>query len=249
MNAIRQTLEIIPAVDVLDGSVVRLLKGDYAASTVYGSAPVAAAKGWIDQGAGLVHIVDLGGARSGETTMDLWRSLGEAGVTFQAGGGIRTPEVAAMVLEAGASRVVMGTAAVREPSLLAEVGASVVAAVDVRGDRATGSGWLDDGRDLAEVLEGLAAARVGRLLVTGISQDGTLAGPDFDLTRRVTDDDRFAVIASGGVGTLDDLDSLSDLGCEAVIIGRALYEGRFTLPEALARAVGRERPGEQPFGP
>ncbi len=230
-----QPLAIIPAVDVLDGRVVRLHQGDYRQVTAYGADPLLAASQWIDEGADLVHVVDLEGARSGSTDFGLWDRLGAAGLPFQAGGGIRTSAAARSVLSAGAKRVVMGTAAVWDPAVLSEVGPDVVAAVDVRGEVATGAGWLDEGRDLGSVLGALAAAGVFRLLVTGIGRDGTLRGPDVDLTKRVAADERFSIIASGGVGTLVDLDSLVELGCEAVVVGRALYEGRFTLAEARRR--------------
>lgn len=231
-------MEVIPAVDVLEGKVVRLLRGDYSRVTEYGSDPVEAARSWIGEGATQVHVVDLNGARSGEVDYALWERLGSAGVRFQAGGGIRTPEIARRVLDLGAERVVMGTAAVWQPESLSGLGHGVVASVDVRGDKATGQGWLDEGRSLSEVLDGLAGAGVVRVLVTGIGRDGTLEGADVDLTRSVIDDGRFAVIASGGVGILTDLDPLAALGCEAVIVGRALYDRRFTLAEARARVGG-----------
>ncbi|CAN5896788.1 bifunctional 1-(5-phosphoribosyl)-5-((5-phosphoribosylamino)methylideneamino)imidazole-4-carboxamide isomerase/phosphoribosylanthranilate isomerase PriA [soil metagenome] len=238
MNPGQTPLTIIPAVDVLEGKVVRLLKGDYGRVTEYGPDPVAAALRWMDEGAELVHVVDLEGARSGATDFALWERVASAGVSFQAGGGIRTAVDALAVLGIGAQRVVMGTKAVWDPAVLAEVEPHAVAAVDVRGEMATGAGWRGEGRHLESVLDGLAAAGVGRLLVTGIGRDGTLEGPDIDLTKAVVDDERFSVIASGGVGALADLDSLVSLGCEAVIVGRALYEGRFSLEEALGR-VGR----------
>ena len=227
--------EIIPAVDILDGRVVRLERGDYSRVTGYATDPVGTARGWMDQGAVRVHVVDLDGARTGHTDLALWERLGAGGVVFQAGGGVRSAAIAAAVLEAGAERVVMGTSAVWEPESLTGWGERVVAAVDVRGGKATGAGWLDGGRDIAEVLEGLAAAGVPRLLVTGISRDGMLAGPDFELTRSVVSDERFGVIASGGVAQLADVDVLAAMGCEAAVVGRALYEGRFTLTEALDR--------------
>lgn len=236
MPSARQTpLEIIPAVDVLDGKVVRLEQGDYARSTKYGVAPVVAARKWMDQGAARVHVVDLNGARTGQTDVDLWQRLAVAGVIFQAGGGVRTAATARAVLDAGAQRVVMGTSAVWEPEALAGLGDQAVAAVDVRAGKATGAGWFDEGRDLGSVLDDLAEVQVRRLLVTGISRDGMLSGPDLELTRTVLADDRFGVIASGGVGELADLDLLAGLGCEAVVVGRALYEGRFTLADALRR--------------
>jgi phosphoribosylformimino-5-aminoimidazole carboxamide ribotide isomerase len=230
------TLQIIPAVDVLDGRVVRLLHGDYRRVTEYAPDPVAQAHAWKEQGAALVHVVDLEGARTGEPSVELWEALAAAGVRFQVGGGIRGAGAARRALEAGAERVVMGTAAVWEPEALSAVGdpLRVVAAVDVRDGRATGAGWLDGGRRTEEVLDGLAAHGIRRLLVTGIGRDGTLQGPDLDLTWSVVADGRFAVLASGGVASLEDVAAVAALGCEGVIVGRALYEGRFTLAEAMA---------------
>lgn len=229
-------MQVIPAVDVLDGEVVRLYRGDYARATRYGSDPVEAARGWMSEGAELVHVVDLAAARSGLSDPEIWEQLAAGGVVFQAGGGIRSAADARRALEAGAARVVMGTAAVWSPEELDGLGDSVVAAVDVRGSKATGEGWLDEGREVADVLDGLAAVGVERVLVTGIGRDGTLEGADVDLTRAVVQDERFSVIASGGVGTLADLDPLAELGCEAVVVGRALYDRRFTLAEAQERA-------------
>jgi phosphoribosylformimino-5-aminoimidazole carboxamide ribotide isomerase len=235
MDSARQTLEVIPAIDVLDGKVVRLVRGDYTSVTEYGPDPVGTALGWLTQGAARVHVVDLAGARTGHVDLGLWERLASAGAIFQAGGGIRTADDAHRVLGLGAERVVMGTAAVWEPEALIGLGERVVAAVDVKGGRATGGGWLDEGRSHVAVLDGLAAVGVGRVLVTGIGRDGTLEGPDLTLTRSVLDDDRFAVIASGGVGSLADLDTLVALGCEAVVVGKALYDRRFTLAEARER--------------
>jgi phosphoribosylformimino-5-aminoimidazole carboxamide ribotide isomerase len=231
-----QPLQIIPAVDVLEGRAVRLLRGDYDQVTVYADDPVEQALVWHSQGAELVHVVDLDGARSGDPDLGLWRRLAGAGVPFQVGGGVRTAALARAALAAGAARVVMGTAAVWSPDVLVEVGdpARVIAAVDVRERSATGGGWTDEGRDLEAVLDDLARYRIERLLVTGIGRDGTMAGPDVELLSEVTQDGRFAVLASGGVGDLDDLGAVAGIGCEGVIVGRALYEGRFTLAEARA---------------
>ncbi len=230
------SFSVIPAVDVLGGRVVRLLRGSYDEVTIYGDDPVARARAWIDAGAPLVHVVDLEGARSGDPDRSLWERLAGAGVPFQVGGGIRTAETARAALAAGAARVVMGTAAVWSPELLAAVGSPhrVVAAVDVRNGRATGAGWLDEGREIAAVLDGLAGAGVGRLLVTGIGSDGTMEGPETVLMGGVVADGRFAVIASGGVGSVDDVAALARMGCEGVIVGRALYEGRIVLADAIA---------------
>lgn len=231
-------LEVIPAVDLLGGQVVRLRQGDYDEVTLYGSDPVAACLRWHDQGAGRVHVVDLEGARRGLVDLRLWESLAAAGVRFQAGGGIRSVDTARQVLDCGADRVVMGTAAVWAGHTLSALGERVVAAVDVRAGVATGSGWLDEGRQLPDVLDELAGAGVSRLLVTGISRDGMLSGPDLTLTATMVSDRRFSVIASGGVSTLEDLDDLAAVGCEAAVVGRALYDGRFSLEEARIRMAG-----------
>lgn len=233
-------LEIIPAVDVLDGAVVRLTHGDFDAVTVYDDSPVRRARQWMDEGAKLVHVVDLDGARTGKPDPHLWEALAAAGVSFQVGGGIRTAAVASAALAAGAERVVLGTAAVWDPDVLGAIEQAdrVVAAVDVRGGRATGAGWLDEGRAVGDVLDDLATRGVTRLLVTGIGRDGTMEGPEMELLEAVLADRRFAIIASGGVGTIDDLRRVAESGCEAVIVGRALYESRFTLTQALA-AISR----------
>ncbi len=232
-------MDVIPAVDVLERSVVRLLKGDYDEVTVYGENVVSTAHAWNDRGASLVHVVDLEGARTGSPDVSLWGELGAAGVGFQVGGGIRDVATAEAAIAAGAARVVMGTAAVWDADVLrAVVGAvgadRVVVALDVRDGRATGAGWLDEGRPLDAVVTDIAAAGVRRVLVTGIATDGTMAGPDLGVVADVLRTaPHLAVIGSGGVGTLDDLRHFAAAGVEAAIVGRALYEERFTIEDAL----------------
>jgi len=232
-------MELIPAVDVLDGSVVRLMRGDYDEVTVYDADPVARARRWIDEGADLVHVVDLEGARSGRPDGALWEAMAAAGIRFQVGGGIRDLQTAQQVIDAGAERVVMGTAAVWHPDVLAEVVASlgadrVVAALDVHGGKATGSGWRDEGRWLATVVGDVASAGVIRVLATGIGRDGTMEGPDLAIIReiRAVAPD-LAIQGSGGVGDLDDLRSFVAEALDGAIVGRALYENRFTVAEAI----------------
>jgi phosphoribosylformimino-5-aminoimidazole carboxamide ribotide isomerase len=233
---------VIPAVDMLDGKVVRLRRGGYDDVTVYGDDPSQQLLSWGEQGARMVHVVDLAGARDGSGDRAAWRRLGSTGVPFQIGGGIRSVSVAEDVISAGATRVVLGTAAVWEPGVVAEIVAAmgadrVVAAIDVRAGKATGAGWLDEGRDLAAVLADLTAAGVVRALATGITTDGTLGGPDVGLLYEVLElAPDLALIASGGVGSLDDVAALAGLGVEAAIVGRALYDGRFTLAEAQVAA-------------
>jgi phosphoribosylformimino-5-aminoimidazole carboxamide ribotide isomerase len=228
---------VIPAVDVLDGKVVRLLRGSFTDITVYGLDPLAVAAGWIDGGANLVHLVDLEGARSGQPDRLLWEQFGAAGIPFQVGGGIRDAAAARSALDLGAVRVVMGTTAVWNPRILAEVGSPerVVAAVDVADGEARGEGWEGRGAGIEGVLAGLRANSVNRMLVTAISRDGTMEGPDVSLIKLVKRlAPEMALIASGGVGALTDLRSLADAGCESVIVGRALYEHKFTLEQARA---------------
>ena len=228
---------VIPAVDVLGGRVVRLLRGSFSEVTVYGDDPVAIGRTWIESGADLIHLVDLEGARSGQPDRSLWDRFAAVGVPFQAGGGIRDVATARAALEAGAERVVLGTAAIWSPQILAEIEspARVVAAIDVAEGEALGDGWSGKGLNLEAVLAGLRNNRVERMLVTSISRDGTMSGPDVGLIRNVqTLAPHMALIASGGVGDLRDLQTLADAGCEAAIVGRAIYEKRFTLEEARA---------------
>jgi phosphoribosylformimino-5-aminoimidazole carboxamide ribotide isomerase len=233
---------VIPAVDVLDGRVVRLRQGRYDDVTVFADDPAAMLTSWGDQGARIVHVVDLAGARDGAGDREMWARLGATRVPFQIGGGIRTVETAETAVAAGAARVVLGTAAVWEPGVVAAVvgavGAErVVAAIDVRDGKATGAGWLDEGRDLADVLVDLKAAGVTRALATGIATDGTLAGPDTALLEVVINEaPQLALIASGGVGSLADISAVAELAVEAVIVGRALYANKFSFAAASKAA-------------
>jgi phosphoribosylformimino-5-aminoimidazole carboxamide ribotide isomerase len=229
-------MQVIPAVDILDRRVVRLLHGDYGRVTPYSDDPVEVATQWVSQGADLVHVVDLTGARSGHPDQQIWEDMAAAGIPFQVGGGIRTQDTARAALRAGANRVVMGTSAVWNPEILAQVDEidRVVAALDIRAGRARGEGWLDEGRSAKDAVSDLRRIGVRRLLVTGIERDGAMTGPDLDLLQTIGPMSDMALIASGGVGGISDLRAVAALGCEAVIVGRALYEKRFTLAEAMA---------------
>jgi phosphoribosylformimino-5-aminoimidazole carboxamide ribotide isomerase len=237
-------VQVIPAVDVLGGAVVRLRRGDFDDSSVYGDDPASAVRRFGRSGADLVHVVDLEGARTGRSGRDLWHRVGAAGVPFQAAGGLRSTAAALEAVEAGAVRVVVGTAAVWAPEVLAEIidalgEQRVVAAVDVREGRARGAGWTDEGLPLGEVVGAALEAGVVRLMVTAVSRDGTMAGPDLGLLRRVLGAVHVPVIAAGGITSTVDVRALAALGVEAVVIGRALYEGKLTLAAALEAAQVR----------
>jgi phosphoribosylformimino-5-aminoimidazole carboxamide ribotide isomerase len=236
---------VIPALDVLAGRVVRLMQGDYDRVSEYDKDPTGVALRFVDEGALLVHIVDLNAARGQKRSLGLVQSLGALGVPFQIGGGIRTPRAARETLRMGAQRIVIGSALLADDatlrSMVDEVGPQVVvAAIDVRKGRALGSGWLDEGVPLADALTRLADLGIVRALVTGIEADGTMEGPSWGTLAKVRESaPDLALIASGGVGSLADIRALSrsELSFEAAIVGRALYEGRFTLSEAIAAAT------------
>jgi phosphoribosylformimino-5-aminoimidazole carboxamide ribotide isomerase len=237
-------MELLPAIDVLNGAVVRLRQGREDDVTVYGDDPSARLRTWAEEGASLVHVVDLSGAIEGTWNRSLWEALGATGIRFQAGGGIRSLDAAVETIAAGAVRVVLGSAVVWDPALLTSIVATVgsdrvVAAVDVRDGMAVGAGWTDGGRPVDQVLDQLAATGIVRAVVTGIAGDGMLTGPAVDLLSHCVDRlPEVAIIASGGVGTLEDLRLLRSLPLDGVIVGRALYEGAFTLHQGLQTLAG-----------
>ena len=236
-------MQVIPAVDVLDGKVVRLRQGRFDDVTTYGSDPVEVAKSWMDDGADLVHVVDLNGARHGTPDRELWTALAKADLAFQIGGGIRSAEIGRLALAAGATRVVLGTAAVWNPEMAGTLVDEfepdhVVAAVDARDGLATGSGWEGEGRPVVDVCTDLAEAGIAWILATGIERDGMMTGPDTALLSEVRSAaSAVKLIASGGVAGLGDIEELALAGYEAAITGRALYEGRFSLNQAIAAAT------------
>ncbi|HMM29492.1 MAG TPA: 1-(5-phosphoribosyl)-5-[(5-phosphoribosylamino)methylideneamino]imidazole-4-carboxamide isomerase [Aggregatilineaceae bacterium] len=235
---------VYPAIDLRRGRVVRLIHGDPARETVHGDDPVAVAARWLDAGAQWLHVVNLDGAL-GETgqALDALGAIAALGAPVQFGGGLRSLDDAARALEAGARRVILGTLAVREPEQAGEAvsrfGADAVAvALDARGDRVATHGWQQvSAWTPADLGRRFAALGVRHALFTDVSRDGDLSGVAVEATAALARETGLAVIASGGVASLDDLRALRAAGDIAgVVIGQALYRGVFTLPEALAAA-------------
>jgi phosphoribosylformimino-5-aminoimidazole carboxamide ribotide isomerase len=246
-------MELIPAIDLQGGAVVRLRQGDFSRRTSYGDDPLAVARRWVGEGATRLHLVDLDGARSGRPAQHaLVRSLVRAvDVPCQVAGGIRDAGAAGSLLDDGADRVVLGSALLARPALgrelVARHGAGrVVAALDVRDGLAVGAGWVpgSPGRPFGEALDALLEVGVEWFAVTAISRDGLLAGPDLDLLAEAVERAPAArIIASGGIATADDIRAVARLGCAAAILGRALYEGQLSMATALtaARTEGDRR--------
>jgi phosphoribosylformimino-5-aminoimidazole carboxamide ribotide isomerase len=235
---------LYPAIDILGGSAVRLVKGDFDAKKVYDEDPLSAARAWTQAGAGHLHVVDLDGAKEGRPVNleHLRRIASELGVPVQYGGGLRTLEAIDEALQAGAQRAILGTAAFKDEELLdaalARWPEQIVVSVDVRGGRVTTAGWTE-GTQLSteEVIASLYERGARELVFTNVDRDGMLEGPDLEEVDRVAGAVRGRVIYSGGIGRLADLEGLAALGrasLTGVIVGKALYERRFTVAEALA---------------
>ncbi|MFN8162116.1 MAG: 1-(5-phosphoribosyl)-5-[(5-phosphoribosylamino)methylideneamino]imidazole-4-carboxamide isomerase [Solirubrobacterales bacterium] len=242
---------LYPAVDIRGGRAVRLLRGDYDRETVYEDDPAAAAARWAGQGARFLHVVDLDGARSGRpANLDaVAQIVASAPCPVQVGGGLRDLGALEAALEAGARRVVIGTAALRDPGFLDAAlerhGDAVVVSVDARAGRVALSGWTEVGDTAAtDAVAALSGRGVPRFLFTPIEVDGTMDGPGLDQLASVAAATEAAVIYSGGVGEIDDLHALAGSApsnVEGAVVGRALYEGRFTVAEgqaALERGAG-----------
>ncbi|BAW92882.1 isomerase [Actinomyces sp. Chiba101] len=233
-------LTLLPAVDVAHGKAVRLLQGEAGSETDYGS-PVDAALDWARAGAEWIHLVDLDAAfERGSNAELLARIVGEVGVKVELSGGIRDDASLERALAAGAARVNLGTAALKDPDwtarAIAEHGEAIAVGLDVRGTTLAARGWTEEGGDLWEALERLNAAGCSRYVVTDVTRDGTLTGPNTELLRQVCERTSAPVVASGGISSLDDIRALTGLvgiGVDSAIVGKALYNGNFTLEEAL----------------
>lgn len=243
------SLILLPAVDVVDGKAVRLVQGQAGSETEYGSA-IDAALGWQRDGAEWIHLVDLDAAFGRGSNRELLAEVvGRLDVQVELSGGIRDDESLAAALATGCTRVNLGTAALENPKwcakAIAEHGERVAVGLDVQivdgKHRLRGRGWETDGGDLWPVLERLDAEGCSRFVVTDVTKDGTLTGPNLDLLETVAECTDAPVIASGGVSSLDDLRAIAtlvDSGVEGAIVGKALYAGRFTLPQALQAVRG-----------
>jgi len=234
-------LTLLPAVDVADGQAVRLTRGEAGSETSFGD-PVEAAADWARQGAEWIHLVDLDAAFGrGNNRSLLKRVIKQVkGVNVEVSGGIRDDATLEAALDSGAKRINLGTAALENPEWAANVigryGEAVAVGLDVRGSTLAARGWTKEGGDIWQVVDRLESAGCARYVVTDVTKDGTLQGPNLDLLRSVMERTARPVVASGGISSLDDIAALRDLvplGLEGAIVGKALYSGAFTLTEAL----------------
>jgi phosphoribosylformimino-5-aminoimidazole carboxamide ribotide isomerase len=233
------TFEVIPAVDMQDGEVVQLVQGERGTETRYGD-PVEAAERWVEAGARTLHLVDLDGAFEGEraNASAVEAIVDAVDVPIQLGGGIRTAADARSLLDRGVDRVILGTAAVEDPDIVAEISdrrpGSVVVSLDAKGDEVVVSGWTEGtGLDPVEAAARYEDLGAGGILFTDVDVEGQLAGVRAERIDRLADAVSIPVIASGGVATLSDVRACREAGAAAVVVGTALYEGAFSLAEAM----------------
>lgn len=249
-------LTLLPAVDVADGRAVRLVQGKAGSETVYGS-PIDAARSWVEQGAQWIHLVDLdaafGRGSNAELIAHVVRDVSRH-VHVELSGGIRDDASLSRALATGCARVNLGTAALEDPDwtekVIREHGEQIAVGLDVRGHTLAARGWTQEGGDLWETLGRLDAAGCARYVVTDVAKDGTMKGPNLHLLKEVCGATNRPIIASGGISHLEDLHKLAEMvpqGIEGAIIGRALYEGAFTLAEAITAVQARYDPYE--WGP
>jgi phosphoribosylformimino-5-aminoimidazole carboxamide ribotide isomerase len=239
---------VIPSIDLRSGRVVRLREGDFARETSYGSDPVAVAERFAAAGARWLHLVDLDGAAGEErqtATVEAVVRAVAGRMACQVGGGLRDEASVAAMLDVGVARVVLGTSAIADPDLTGRLAARhgpdrVAAALDVRDGLAVGGGWLPGaaGTAVEVALARLADVGIERFVVTAIARDGALAGPDLDLLARIVALERGRITASGGVSSIADLEAVRAIGCQAAVVGRAIYEGRLDLEAALTALSG-----------
>lgn len=241
MTTTPNKLELLPAVDVADGKAVRLLQGEAGSETDYGS-PVDAALDWINQGAEWIHLVDLDAAFGRGNNAELLQQVIESSehINIELSGGIRDDASLEAALSLNPTRINLGTAALENPDWTAEIiakfGDKIAVGLDVRGETLAARGWTKEGGNIWDVLERLEEAGCPRYVVTDVTKDGTLRGPNVELLKQVCDRTDKPVVASGGVSSLADIEAIRELvpnGVEGAIVGKALYAGAFTLTEAL----------------
>ena len=239
-------MEVIPAIDLRGGQVVRLYQGDFSRETVYSGDPVAMAAEWQNAGVARLHVVDLDGARQGRlvNTRAIEAVLEAVRVPVQVGGGVRSMETAKGLLEMGAARVVFGTAAVRDPDLIetacAKLGSeSVVVGVDARNGKVAVQGWQHtETNEAVDLMKSMVSLGVNRFIYTDIEADGTLAGPNLGSVAALMKEFATPIISAGGISSMEDLFALSEMGVEGVIIGQALYQGKIDLRKAASLFQG-----------
>ncbi|MBV9122460.1 MAG: 1-(5-phosphoribosyl)-5-[(5-phosphoribosylamino)methylideneamino]imidazole-4-carboxamide isomerase [Planctomycetes bacterium] len=235
---------ILPAIDLRGGQCVRLRQGDYAQETVFGSDPAAMARRWVQQGARYLHLVDLDGAKQGHPVNEdsVREIVASAGVPCQLGGGLRREEHIAAALEWGVDRVVLGTRALQDPAwvekMTRQFPGRIVLGIDARQGRVATEGWLQvSDRSALDLTRQCAAWPLAALVYTDISRDGMLEGPNVEATAAIAAAVPVPVLASGGIRSVADVQALARTGVAGCIIGRALYEGKLELAEALAAAT------------
>jgi len=256
MHPAPKILQLLPAVDVADGQAVRLVQGRAGSETTYGS-PVDAARAWVEQGAEWIHLVDLDAAFGRGSNADVLAHVVHevrGAVKVEMSGGIRDDESLTRALATGCTRVNLGTAALEDPDWTARVigehGDRIAVGLDVKGHTLAARGWTQEGGDLWETLGRLDAAGCARYVVTDVAKDGTMKGPNFHLLKQVCEATSRPIVASGGIARLEDLHKLAEMvphGIEGAIVGRALYDGAFTLAEAITAIEARYDPYE--WGP
>ncbi|SVC78499.1 uncharacterized protein METZ01_LOCUS331353 [marine metagenome] len=237
-------MEIIPAIDIKNGSCVRLYQGDFNRQTVFSDDPIDVALRWEKAGAHRIHIVDLDGSRTGlQINLDLIKSINSRiNVPLQVGGGIRDLKTAQILLSFGIDRVVIGTAAVENPEMVQHLcsiwgSQRIVVALDAKGEQIAIKGWIKETSvSVSTLATQMASIGVQRFLYTDISRDGTMTSPNFEGVRKLVVETNKSILASGGVSSLKDLEKLSNIGAEGVILGSALYKGDICLEEAISIA-------------
>lgn len=245
------TFDVIPAIDLMDGCVVRLTRGDPKQKTVYNHDPVAVAKRWDQLGARWLHVVDLDGAFSGRyRNISLAKAIiKRVRAKVELSGGIRTMEAVEEGFGIGAARIILGTRASQDPAFVAAVvrrfGKRIAVAIDARGEQAATSGWTrTSGKSAVELAQEMREAGVATLVVTDVTRDGTLVGPNIEMLEQMLEITKLPAIASGGISSMSDLESLNPLvgkGLIGAIVGKALYEGRIDLTKALRRKRAAKR--------